>query len=70
MDVITTNSLVIGVFFTFLLGVLLYLKKTDPMVGCEKWRLKGCIHISGGECKFPVCARLNKFRSLGGDLEK
>ena len=67
MDGLMTNSLVIGIFCIFFLGLLLYLKKTDPMVGCEKWRLKGCIHISGRECKFPVCGALDEFRSSSGD---
>jgi len=55
LDIIMTNSLVIGIFSIFLLGLFLYLKKTDPMVGCEKFRRTGCDKVSGPDCSFPDC---------------
>jgi hypothetical protein len=68
MDSIMTDNLLIGIFAIFLLILLMYLKKNDPMVGCEKWRRKGCDKISGADCTYPDCETLKKYLSGRVDL--
>ena len=61
-------SWIIGVYSVIFLGLLLNMKKTDPMIGCEKWRIAGCDKVSGSDCRFPDCEILKMYRSRGGNV--
>ena len=47
---------IVGIKIYYLyLSVQLYLKKTDPVYGCELYKDKGCSHVDGVLCDFPKC---------------
>ena len=53
------------IFSTFFLMLILRMKKTDPVFGCDKYMRKGCDKVSGRECGYPDCAMLEKHHSGG-----
>jgi hypothetical protein len=57
-------SWIMGIFSLLLLVLILRMKKTDPVFGCDKYKRKGCNKVSGRDCGFPDCAKLEKYRSL------
>lgn len=55
-----------GLFAAFsllILALFLSLKKKDPMVGCDKYRQKGCDNVWRSKCGYPNCDTLEKHRS-------
>ena len=63
MDDISWISWIIGVYSITLLLLILHMKKTDPVFGCEKYKRIGCTHVSGRDCGYPKCTSLEKFRA-------
>lgn len=55
----------IGIFSASLLLLILRMKKTDPVFGCDKYQRAGCDTLSGRNCGYPECATLEKYRSCG-----
>ena len=63
MDNIMFISWSVGIFSTSLLALIMRMKKTDPVFGCDKHKREGCKKVSGLDCNFPHCATLEKYRS-------
>jgi hypothetical protein len=56
-------SWIMGAFSSVLLILILHMKKTDPVFGCDKYKRKGCKMVSGRDCGFPYCVTLEKFHT-------
>lgn len=63
MDTVTWINWFIAGYSTLLLVLILRMKKTDPMFGCDKYKRIGCNKVSGRDCGYPDCATLEKFRA-------
>jgi hypothetical protein len=53
----------VGVYSLLLLALILYMKKTDPVFGCDKYKRTGCKEVSGLDCGYPDCDKLREYRS-------
>lgn len=53
----------IGIFSALLLVLILRMKKTDPVFGCDKHKRAGCDKLSGRYCGYPDCTTLENYRS-------
>lgn len=58
MDDYTLVACVLCVF----VGILWYLKRTDFMVGCTKWREQGCENML--KCPYPNCSGAKEYKSV------
>ena len=65
MNDMTWISWIMGIYSVLLLTLIVHMKKTDPVFGCDKYKREGCKNVSGRDCGFPACATLKKYRSLG-----
>ena len=63
MDDLMWISLFIGIFSVTLLVLILRMKKTDPVFGCDKYKREGCNKVCGSECNFPNCPTSEKYRT-------
>lgn len=63
MDDTVWISWFMGIFSALLLLLVLRMRKTDPVFGCDKYKRKGCGEVAGRNCGYPACTELERHRS-------